>query len=78
MESREDCLREASECDRLAQLKRAKECERLAGACLAEANREILLYPVARWRWLAEDEDEVASTVQRAGAFTAAPLRGLR
>ena len=36
-------------------VKRAEECERLAGACIAESNREILLYAAARWRTLAED-----------------------
>ena len=36
-------------------VKRAEECERLAGACIAESNREILLYAAARWRALAED-----------------------
>jgi hypothetical protein len=35
-------------------VKRAEECERLAGACIAESNREILLYAAARWRWMAE------------------------
>jgi hypothetical protein len=36
-------------------LKRAEECERLAGACIAESNREILLYSASRWRAMAED-----------------------
>ena len=36
-------------------VKRAEECERLAGACIAESNREILLYAAARWRAMAED-----------------------
>jgi hypothetical protein len=39
-------------------VKRAEECERLAGACIAESNREILLYAAARWRTLAEDAGE--------------------
>ena len=34
---------------------RAEECERLAGACIAESNREILVYAAARWRAMAED-----------------------
>jgi hypothetical protein len=37
-------------------VKRAEECERLAGACIAEANRQILLYAAVRWRWMAEEE----------------------
>ena len=37
-------------------VKRAEECERLAGACIAEANREILLYAAGRWRRMAEEE----------------------
>ena len=36
-------------------VKRAEECERLAGACIAESNREILLYAASRWRAMAED-----------------------
>jgi hypothetical protein len=36
-------------------LEQAEECERLAGACLAESNREILLYAAAHWRWMAEE-----------------------
>ena len=36
-------------------VKRAEECVRLAGACIAESNREILLYAAARWRTMAED-----------------------
>jgi hypothetical protein len=36
-------------------VKRAEECERLAGACIAESNREILLYAAARCRALAAD-----------------------
>ena len=36
-------------------MKRAEECVRLAGACIAESNREILLYAAARWRTMAED-----------------------
>ena len=36
-------------------MKRAEECVRLAGACIAEFNREILLYAAARWRTMAED-----------------------
>lgn len=35
--------------------KRAEECERLAGACIAESNRQILLYAAERWRTMAED-----------------------
>ena len=39
-------------------LKRAEECIRLAGACIAESNREILLYAAAAWRTMAEDVAE--------------------
>jgi hypothetical protein len=37
-------------------VKRAEECERLAGACIAEANRQILLYAAVGWRRMAEGE----------------------
>ena len=33
---------------------RAEECLRLAGACIAEANRQILIYAAVHWRMLAE------------------------
>jgi hypothetical protein len=36
-------------------VKRAEECERLAGACIAESNREILLFTAMHWRAMAED-----------------------
>jgi hypothetical protein len=36
-------------------VKRAEECERLAGACIAESNRNILLFAAASWRTMAED-----------------------
>jgi len=36
-------------------VKRAEECLRLAGACLAESNRQILIYAAAHWRMLAEE-----------------------
>jgi hypothetical protein len=36
-------------------VKRAEECERLAGACIAESNREILMYTATHWRAMAED-----------------------
>jgi hypothetical protein len=35
-------------------VKRAEECLRLAGACIAEANRQILIYAAVHWRILAE------------------------
>ena len=35
--------------------KRAEECLRLAGACLAECNRQILIYAAVQWRMLAEE-----------------------
>ena len=49
---------------------RAEECERLAGACIAESNREILLYAAARWRAMAEDA--------AAGAFFAPPAKAMQ
>jgi hypothetical protein len=49
---------------------RAEECERLAGACIAESNREILLYAAARWRGMAEDA--------AAGAFLAPPAKAMK
>jgi hypothetical protein len=36
-------------------LKRAEECFRLAGACIAEANRQILIFAAVHWRMLAEE-----------------------
>ena len=36
-------------------LKRAEECLRLAGACIAEANRQILISAAVHWRMLAEE-----------------------
>ena len=36
-------------------VKRAEECEQHASACLAESNREILLYAATHWRWMAEE-----------------------
>ena len=35
-------------------VKRAEECLRLAGACIAESNRQILIYAAVHWRMLAE------------------------
>jgi hypothetical protein len=49
---------------------RAEECDRLAGACIAESNREILLYAAARWRVMAEDA--------AAGAFLAPPAKAMQ
>ena len=36
-------------------VKRTEECERLAGACIAESNRQILIYAAVHWRMLAEE-----------------------
>ena len=36
-------------------VKRAEESLRLAGACIAESNRQILIYAAAHWRMLAEE-----------------------
>ena len=49
---------------------RAEECERLVGACIAESNREILLYAAGRWRVMAEDAE--------AGAFLAPPAKAMQ
>jgi hypothetical protein len=35
--------------------KRAEECLRLAGACIAESNRQILIFAAVHWRMLAEE-----------------------
>jgi hypothetical protein len=43
-------------------VKRAEECLRLAGACIAESNRQILIYAAVHWRMLAE---EAAGTGER-------------
>jgi hypothetical protein len=45
-------------------LKRAEECIRLAGACIAESNREILLYAAA-WRTMAEDAAEFRASPEK-------------
>jgi hypothetical protein len=34
---------------------RAQECLRLAGACIAEANRQILIYAAVHWWMMAEE-----------------------
>ena len=44
-------------------VKRAEECLRLAGACIAESNRQILIYAAVHWRMLAEET--AAKSVQR-------------
>jgi hypothetical protein len=36
-------------------VKRAEECLRLAGACIAESNRQILIYAAVHWRMLADE-----------------------
>ena len=36
-------------------VKRAEECLRLAGACIAESNRQILIYAAVHWRMMAEE-----------------------
>jgi hypothetical protein len=36
-------------------VKRSEECLRLAGACIAESNRQILIYAAVHWRMLAEE-----------------------
>jgi hypothetical protein len=36
-------------------VKCAEECLRLAGACIAESNRQILVYAAVHWRMLAEE-----------------------
>ena len=36
-------------------VKRAEECLRLAGACIAESNRQILIYAAVHWRMLDEE-----------------------
>jgi hypothetical protein len=46
-------------------LRRAEECERLAGACIAKANRKILLYVAASWRRMAGEVGESGSPLAR-------------
>ena len=36
-------------------VKCAEECLRLAGACIAESNRQILIYTAVHWRMLADE-----------------------
>jgi hypothetical protein len=48
-------------------VKRAEECERLAGACIAEANRKILLYAAAGWRRMLQDVAAADATSKRRG-----------
>jgi len=36
-------------------VKRAEECLRLTSACIAESNRQILIYAAVHWRMLAEE-----------------------
>ena len=48
-------------------VKRAEECVRLAGACIAESNRQILLYTAAHWRMLAESEAKPAQSLHYQG-----------
>jgi hypothetical protein len=36
-------------------VKRAEECLRLAGACIAESNRQILIYAAVRWQMFADE-----------------------
>jgi hypothetical protein len=36
-------------------VKRADECLRLAAACMAESNRQILIYAAVNWQMLAEE-----------------------
>jgi hypothetical protein len=64
-------------------VKRAEECERLAGACIAESNRNILLFAAASWRTMAEDASAgkvpaaPAKVMQDEDADTAQGERGL-
>jgi hypothetical protein len=46
-------------------VKRAEECLRLAGACIAESNRQILIYAAVHWRILAEDAAASSAPTQR-------------
>ena len=49
-------------------VKRAEECLRLAGACIAESNRQILIYAVVHWRMLAEEAAGKSAPTQRPNA----------
>ena len=46
-------------------VKCAEECLRLAGACIAESNRQILIYAAAHWRMLAEEAAARSMPTQR-------------
>jgi hypothetical protein len=46
-------------------VKRAEECLRLAGACIAESNREILIYAAVHWRMLAEEGAASSTSARR-------------
>ena len=46
-------------------VKRAEECLRLAGACIAESNRQILIYAAVHWRILAEEATVRSTPTQR-------------
>jgi hypothetical protein len=46
-------------------VKRAEECLRLAGACIAESDRQILIYAAAHWRMLAEEAAARSAPTQR-------------
>jgi hypothetical protein len=46
-------------------LKRAEECLRLAGACIAESNRQILIFAAVHWRMLAEEAAARSAPTQR-------------
>jgi hypothetical protein len=54
-------------------VKRAEECLRLAGACIAESNRQILIYAAVHWRILAEEATVRSTPTQRPKSSGASP-----
>jgi hypothetical protein len=54
-------------------VKRAEECLRLAGACIAESNRQILIYAAVHWRILAEEATVRSTPTQRPKSIEPSP-----
>jgi hypothetical protein len=54
-------------------VKRAEECLRLAGACIAESNRQILIYAAVHWRMLAEEATVRSTPTQRPKSIEPSP-----
>jgi hypothetical protein len=57
---------------------RAEECLRLAGACIAESNRQILIYAAIHWRKLAEEAAEKSAQRPKPPTEDRAPMIQIR